>query len=341
MGKVKELPKEVKLTVVLGGKTQDLVGKPFDGKKVRDILTQDRLDHISGFVIREELSKCTLYEAIAKDEKGRELRLIFTNDSHTVKVGELLSMGSPSATLFLVGASKVHVRSINGYMVAWSSEVESQIVSRATFIQSRVDCYNVRRSSFREVTLESGNGGVVISSNLTDSEIKVDQQCHITNSNIHESYLTVAGAARVRNTHMKSVDIEANELTISMSGDVKSFTEFSMRVPGTIDIFHPMCRMSMMGEWYNPFGITLVTGSKDGVVGYWLGKVASFKEALFLKPEQLTNDTLFTILEDLLSEYENQDLDEFTLSVVSHYADAISGRDEIITMARAANRILG
>lgn len=341
MAKEKALPKEVKISVVLGGKVQELVGKPFDGKKVKDILTQDRLDDISGFVIREELSKRTLYEAIAKDEKGRQLQLIFTEGQHTVKVGELMSMSVPSATLFLVGTTKVNVRSVNGHMVVWESEVECQIVSRATFVESHVDAFSVRKSSFREVTLETGNGGAIISSNLTDSDIKTDQHCHITNSNVSECYLTIAGTSRIRNTHMKSVDIEAQELTINMSGDVKNFRDFSMRVPGAIEIFHPMCRMSMMGEWYNPFGITLVTGSKDGVVGYWLGKVASFKEALFLKPEQLSNDTLFTILEDLLSEYENQELDEFTLSVVSHYADAISGRDEIITMARAANRILG
>ncbi|BAW98243.1 hypothetical protein [Vibrio phage pTD1] len=341
MAKEKALPKEVNLTVVLGGKVQELVGKPFDGKKVKDILSTDRLDHISGFVIREELSKCTLYEATAKDENGRELQLIFTNDAHVVKVGELLSMGTPAATLFLVGASKVNVRTINGYMVAWSSEVCCQIVSRATFMESYVDVYNVRHSTFREVTMETGAGGTVISSNLSESEIKIDQQCHMTNSTIHECYLTVDGIARIRNTHMKSVEVEAKGLTVNMSGDVKSFKEFSMRVPGNIEIFHPMCRMSLMGEWYNPFGITLVTGSRDGVVGYWLGKLESFKEAVFLKPEQLNNDTLFTILEELLAEYENQDLDEFTLSVVSHYADAISGRDEIITMARAANRILG
>lgn len=341
MANKKEQPKDVEITVVLGGKIQDLVGKPFDGKKVKDILTQDQLENISGFVIREELSKRTLYEATAKDEKGRELKVIFTEGDHVVKIEELMSMSTPAATLFLVGRTKVHARSINGYAVVWDSEVETQIISRSTFVQSNVEAFSVRCSSLREVRLETGRGSVVIKSNLMDSEIKAGQQCHIANSTVNECYLTVVDTIRLRNTHMKSVEVDANGLSINMSGDVKSFTEFSMNVPGDIDVFHPMCRMSMMGEWYNPFGITLITGSKEGAVGYWLGKVASFKEAVFLKPEQLNQDTLYTILEEMLAEYENQGLDEFTLSVVSHYADAISGRDEIITMARAANRILG
>ncbi|UVD32143.1 hypothetical protein [Vibrio phage phiKT1028] len=345
MSNIKTLPKELELKVMVNGEELTVVGKPIKAESLKSLVkTTHDLDFLNATSLsmefRGSLADHNFYQGSVTTKYGSKLTVSFTDSKSKVVFKNDPAMGDKEVHLVLIGRNQLTCQGIMGYAVLESSQVEaSYYIDKCFFHKSRVEGCRFQDSKFVESVVSVADESSIRKCEFQETTLDCDGYALIAKSLFWRSEISCSGYANIIEFDLIGSALTANSLMVNMTTKSRTIRDLCITVPGELTLFHPICYLTSLGEWINPFSIQMVMGRYERKNGYWV-KLAGDPDGIkFFTEQDIEGRGIENYLYEALSPALEQP-DEIVESIIDQHQSTIRNRIDLINLVSSSNRLL-